>query len=189
MSYRDCDEIAAIGFASVGKDVRISTHASIYAAERIAIGDHVRIDDFCILSSGPGGIEIGSYVHIAAYSSIIGAGKVTLEDFANISSRVGIYSSSDDFSGRTMTSPLVDDRFKAVDNRPVCIGRHVVIGTGSVVLPGVTLHQGVSIGALSLVKSDCDEFGIYAGSPAIRVGDRSRELLEAERRFLSKTVE
>jgi acetyltransferase-like isoleucine patch superfamily enzyme len=179
------DKLADIGFAAVGANVLISDRASIYGAERIRIGDNVRIDDFCILSAGEGGITIGSHVHIAAYSSIIGAGEVHIHDFANISSRVSIYSSSDDYSGASMTNPMVPDRFKNVDHRPVTIGRHVIVGCGSVVLPGVTLNEGAAVGALSLVTKDCDAFTIYAGSPLRRLGARQRDLLELENEFRS----
>ena len=181
MSFLTRDEIARMEFLSVGQDVFISSRASIYGADRISIGDHVRIDDFCVLSAGAGGIQIGSRIHIAVFCSLIGAERITLEDFANLSSRVSIYSSSDDYSGRTMTNPMVPDHLKAVDSRPVSIGRHVIVGCGTVILPGVTLHDGVAVGALSVVKDDCDPFGIYGGVPARRVGDRDRHLLELEK--------
>src|ERR1700760_4625998 len=124
-----------MGFASVGDNVRISDRASFYGTSRIVLGDCVRIDDFCVLSAGRGGISIGHNVHVAIYSSMIGAGKISLEDFSNISSRVSIYSSSDDFSGETMTNPTVPDEFKKVLNADVYIGKHVIVGCGSVILP------------------------------------------------------
>ncbi|MFL6763749.1 MAG: acyltransferase [Sphingomicrobium sp.] len=184
MAFLGRAELEAVGFKSIGDDVLISDRASIHGAERISINDHVRIDDFCVLSAGAGGIAIGSYIHIAVFCSIIGAAAITIEDFANLSSRVSIYSSSDDYSGETMTNPMVPDEFKAVDSRRVHIGRHVVIGSGSVVLPGVTLHDGAAVGALSFVRHDCEAFGIYVGNPARRVRDRRRDLLELERRLV-----
>jgi acetyltransferase-like isoleucine patch superfamily enzyme len=184
-THLEPDEIAALGFEAVGKHVLISRRASFHGASRVRIGDHVRIDDFCLISAGEGGIQFGSYIHLAAYSSIIGAGPVTIEDFANISSRVSIYSSSDDYSGASMTNPMVPDEFKNVDRRPVRIGRHAIIGSGSVVLPGVSLEEGAAVGALSLVREDCRTFTIYAGNPAGAVGERRRDLLELERKFRS----
>jgi len=173
-----------MGFASVGRNARISDRASFYGTPHIHLGDNVRIDDFCVLSAGEGGIHIGSHVHVAVFSCLIGAGAITLADFANISSRVAIYSSSDDYSGATMTNPTVPDEFKAVDHAPVSIGRHVVIGSGSVVLPGAVLEDGVAVGALSMMRGHSPEFGIYAGVPARRIRERRRDLLELERQFL-----
>jgi len=48
----------------------------------------------------------------------------------------------------------------------------------------VTLHEGSCVGALSLVKRDCEAFGIYFGIPVKRIGDRSKRLLELEKKFL-----
>ena len=63
------EELNKMGFKSIGKNVLISKKASIYSPEKIKIGDHVRIDDFTILS---GNITIGNYVHISAYVALYG---------------------------------------------------------------------------------------------------------------------
>lgn len=186
MAFLPRHELEKLGFASLGVDVSISDKASLYNTGRISIGSHVRIDDFCILSGGPGGIEIANYVHIAAYSSLIGAGKIILSDFSNLSSRVSIYSSNDDYTGASLTNPTIPENYKDVTHKDVMVGRHVIIGSGSIVLPGVILEEGVAVGALSLVMKRCEAFSIYAGNPAKRIKGRSRELLEVERRFLDE---
>jgi galactoside O-acetyltransferase len=185
MAMLSRESVEAMGFASVGVNVQISERASFYGAARIAFDDHVRIDDFCVLSAGRGGISNGQFVHIAVYSSLIGAGKIALSDFCNISSRAAIYSSSDDYSGATMTNPMVPSDYTRVKHADVFLGKHVIVGSGSVTLPGVTLEDGVAVGALSLVSRDCRAFGIYAGNPARRVKERKRDLLELEKRFLT----
>lgn len=179
------NQIADMGFAHVGDNTHLSDKASYYNCANIIIGDNVRIDDFCVLSAGAGGILIGNHIHIAVYSALIGTGKITLCDFSNISSRVSIYSSNDDYSGASMTNPTIPKEFTSVLHADVVIGRHVIIGSGSVVLPGVELEQGVAIGALTLVNRDCKEFGIYSGVPARRIKERKRDLLSAEAAFLS----
>ena len=63
------EELKQIGFQAIGKDVLISRKVSIYGAAHISIGNHVRIDDFCILS---GYLVLGSYIHIAAYTALYG---------------------------------------------------------------------------------------------------------------------
>lgn len=185
MAFLEKTEIAGLGLAAIGQNVLISEKASIYNAKHIHIGNNVRIDDFSILSPGANGLFIGDHVHIACYTSIIGQGKVTLEDFCNISSRVAIYSSNDDYSGNSLTGPTVPDAYKQVCCKDVVIGRHVIIGSGSVILPGVVLQEGACIGALSLVRDSCEPFGVYAGCPARRVSFRSRALLELEKKLLS----
>ena len=182
------EALQRMGFESVGKDPAISDRASFYGVSKIALGDRVRIDDFCVLSAGSGGIAVGRNVHIAVFSSLIGAGRITLGDFSNISSRVSIYSSSDDYSGATMTNPTVPSEYKNVKHADVVIGRHVIIGCGSVILPGVTLEEGVAVGALTLIRTDCAAFGIFAGNPARRIGGRRRDLLELECQFRKNTA-
>lgn len=185
MGFLTACQLDAMGFLSVGKNVLISDKASFHGAARITLGESVRIDDFCILSAGDGGIVVGKYVHIACYSSLIGKETIKLGDFAGISSRVSIYSSSDDYSGEVLTNPTVPEEFTRIDNRPVFVGRHCIIGAGSVILPGVTIGDGAAIGALSLISKDCTPFTIYSGVPARKVSERSPELLEAEKRFIA----
>jgi dTDP-4-amino-4,6-dideoxy-D-glucose acyltransferase len=184
MAMLSREVVEGLGFASLGENVQISDRASFYGVNRIVVGNNVRIDDFCVLSAGLGGIRIGQHVHIAVYSSLIGAGKITLDDFCNISSRVSIYSSTDDHSGATMTNPTVPSAYTNVKHADVFLGRHVLVFGGSVILPGVTLEDGVVIGALSLIKRSCQAFGIYAGNPARRIKERKRDLLELEQRFM-----
>lgn len=174
------EEIEQMGFASVGENVLISTKASFYGISRIHIGNNVRIDDFCVISAGEGGVFIGNYIHIAVYSSLIGAGKISLMDFANISSRVSIYASNDDYSGQFMTNPMVPPQLTNVLHASVTVGKHAIIGSGTVVMPGVTIGDGVAIGALSLVKENCEDFYIYAGNPMKKIKERSRNLIDKE---------
>lgn len=177
MAVYSQSELEAMGFASLGKDVKLSTRASLYGVSRISIGDNSRIDDFCVLSAGEEGIEIGRYVHVSVMVSIIGKSKVTLSDFSGISGHSAVYSSSDDYSGRHMTNPTVPTDFTKVHNAPVYLGMHALVGAGSVILPGAYLEDGVAVGAQSLVLGGrLKEFGIYAGVPAKLIKPRYRDL-------------
>lgn len=184
MSFYTKDELSLLGFKSVGKDVLISKKTSIYGISNISIGNNVRIDDFCVLSAGKGGIYIGNNVHIAIYSSLQGDGKITLQDFSGLSSRVSIYSSNDDYSGKHMSNPTVPKNFTNVLSADVLICKHVIIGSGSIILPGVVINIGAAIGALSLVNKSCEEFYIYTGNPAKKLMPRKKNLLELEDVFL-----
>ena len=175
-SYWSKDELENMHFKKVGEDVKISRRAVFYSPENIEIGEHVRIDDFAFLSGGSG-IIIGNYVHIAAYSALYGKFGIEIGDYVNISSRVSIYSTSDDYSGEFLTGPLVEQQYINDVGKKVLIEQHVIIGTGSVLLPGAILRQGVAIGAMSLVKQELQPFKIYAGIPAAYIKERSRNML------------
>lgn len=178
-SYYSEQELLALGLKSVGIDVKLSRKASLYGASNISIGNHVRIDDFCILS---GKITIGNYVHINPYTGIY-AGKagVYIDDFCNFSSRITIYAVADDYSGNYMTSPLLPSECTNIQASPVYIRKHVIVGTSSSILPGVEISEGCAIGAMSLVKQSTESWGIYAGIPCQRIKERSKNLLQFEK--------
>src|SRR5882672_8401994 len=111
MAFLSQEQLDAVGFKRLGKNVQVSDKAVFYNPSKISIGDNSRIDDFCILSAGEGEFHIGRHVHIACYVSLIGKNAILLEDFAGLSSRVSIYSSSDDFSGNYMTGPTVSEEY------------------------------------------------------------------------------
>jgi len=182
--YSDA-ELRELGIGDFGDRVFLSRKTSLYRPDQIRFGSDVRIDDFCVLAAGDGGMVLGDHVHIAVQCSLIGAGAISLADFSGLSSRVSIYSSSDDYSGSSLTNPTVPDSFRRVTRAPVSLGRHVIVGSGAVILPGAVLEDGVAVGALALVRGVCTAFGIYVGQPARRIGERAQDLLELERRLRS----
>jgi acetyltransferase-like isoleucine patch superfamily enzyme len=183
MGWISREHLEAMGFAALGENVLISEKASIYNCAKISLASNIRIDDFCVLSAGAGGFVIGNYVHIALQASLIGAGKITMGDFSGLSSRVSIYSSNEDYSGAFLTNPTVPKEYSGVTHADVVLEKHVIVGSGSIVLPGVTIGEGCAIAALSLVKKDCAPFGIYSGVPAQRVRERKQDLLELEKKL------
>ncbi len=185
-SFREYGELREIGFRKLGRNVLISRKASIYNPEKIEIGSNVRIDDFCILS---GKLRIGNYIHIAAYTSLCGGKKgIVLEDYVNLSRKIEIFAVSDDFSGASMTSPMIPDQYKNLVEARVVLEKHVIVGPGTVVLPGVTIREGSAIGALSLVNRSTEEWSIYAGIPAKKIKERKKRIIALEKKFLREML-
>lgn len=183
-SFYSDEELKSIGFKSYGYNVKISRNTCIYKPNDIEIGNNVRIDDFCFLL---GKIKLGSYIHIAPYSNLCGGKEgITMEDFSGVSSRVSIYATSDDYSGLAMTNPTVPDEYTNVISNPVLIKKHAIVGTSSVVLPGVTIETGTSCGAMSLINRTTEPWSIYVGIPAKKIAERSQELLSKEQELLKK---
>lgn len=58
------EELEAMHFKSLGKNVSISRKASLYHTEEMEIGNNVRIEDFCVLN---GNITIGNNVMICVF--------------------------------------------------------------------------------------------------------------------------
>lgn len=179
------DELAELGInlPTNPKNIFISKKASLYNAHRISVGNYIRIDDFAILS---GNIQLGNFIHIGA-GAILSGGEVgiVLEDFCGLSQRVSLFSSSDDYSGESLTNPMIPARFKCVSTTKLILQKHCIVGAGSVILPSSNgLSEGVSVGALSLVVRPTQPFGIYFGNPARKIAQRSKNLLVLEREFL-----
>ncbi|HJV35056.1 acyltransferase [Geomonas sp.] len=181
--YYHEEELAGFGFKSVGSNVQIAKTCTIVGLPNISIGNNVRIDDFCTILAAGGALSIGSFVHIGGYCYLSAGAGITLEDFCGLSQGVRIYSKTDDYSGNSMTNPTVPEKFTSVIEGRVLLQRHVIIGSGAVVLPRVTIGEGSAVGALSLVTKPLQPWGVFFGTPAKRLKRRSKRILELESQF------
>jgi galactoside O-acetyltransferase len=172
---------------SVGENVSVNRSAVFYHPKCIHLGSNVRIDCFSLLSAASPGIVIGDHVHISAYAGLFGSsGRIEVESFCALSSRVTVFTSNDDYVDGFLSNPTVPLEYRKVTCGDVVFKKHALIGSGSVILPGVTVETGASVGALSLVSRDVPEFAVVAGIPGRVIGRRNRRLLELEAAFLEK---
>ena len=182
MAYLTRQQLEAMGFKHLGKNVKVSDKASIYNANQISIGDESRIDDFCTIS---GKVTIGRNVHIAVYVNVAGGEPgITFEDYSAIAYGSHIFAQSDDYLGYAMTNPTVPDRYKKETKLPIVVGRHTLIGTNCVIFPGVTFGEGTAVGACSLVIRDTAPWSVYTGIPAKKVKERRKDLLLMEEDYI-----
>jgi acetyltransferase-like isoleucine patch superfamily enzyme len=182
MAYIPSEELVKMGFSHIGVNVKVSDKASIYNPEKIQLGDNSRIDDFCVIS---GMVSLGRNVHIAPHCLVAGGEKgIVLSDFSGLAYFVQIFTQSDDYTGLTLTNPTVPAKYKKEKKAAIYIGRHVIIGAGSIVFPGVNLADGCSVGAMTLVNRSTEPWGIYIGNPARRIKERKKNLLDLESAYL-----
>lgn len=168
------------GFLSLGSDVKIYPLSKLVGRDVIGIGDHVIIDDFVFITGGLG-TTIGSHVHIASFVSVTGGGEFLIGDFSGIATGTRILTGTDDFSGGSLTNSTIPARFRNVERSVVNVGRHVVVGANCTVLPGVTIGDGATVGACSIVTRDIEPWTINAGAPAKKFGPRRRgRIMELE---------
>jgi acetyltransferase-like isoleucine patch superfamily enzyme len=184
MAFLTTDQLRERGFRSLGRNVKISDKASIFNPELMVIGDHTRIDDFCVIS---GKVTLGRNVHIAVYCNIGGGTEgVSMGDFSGLAYACHVFSQSDDYSGSTLTNPTVPAKYKKEVKAAVSIGRHCIIGTGTVIFPGVAIAEGTSVGAASMVTKSTESWAVYFGVPAKRLKSRKRDLLQLEKEYLAE---
>lgn len=187
--FLTAEELDSLGFAQVGENVLIHETVVLIGADKVRLGSNVRIDPYCVISAVDN-VQIGSHVHIAAHVVLSGGGRITLQDFAGVSHGAKLLSASDDFSAGVLTGPTVPADLRGVRAEPIEIGRHAVIGTNSVVLPGTRVEDGATIGALSLARGTLESWKVHAGVPARVVGIRNKEgVLRAEATFLQRLAE
>lgn len=122
--------------ATVGESVRLRMPVTIYAPEALHIGDNVDIGEYVVLRAN-GGLRIGSRVLIAAHAVVTARGH-----------------------------PEALPRYGRVADAPVVVGDDVWIGTGAIVLPGVTIGEGSIVAAGAVVTRSVAAHTIVAGVPA-----------------------
>jgi len=179
------DELAGAGFRFVGRNVKIKRSAGLFFTENISIDDDSRIDDFTIIVASREPVAIGRHVHIASQCYIAASDGFVMEDFAGLAPGVLIFTSSDDYTGKKLTNPTLPRHLTGGPAGAIRLGRHVIIGAGTVILPGVQIGTGASVGAMSLVRKSLAEWGVYAGSPIRYLRPRSKDLLVLEAELLA----
>lgn len=100
-------------------------------------------------------LKVGHHVSIMPYFKVMSAGKVTIEDHVRIALNVTIVTNNHD--------PY---RREVLTVKDVHIKKNAWIGTGSIILPGVTIGKNAIVGAGSVVTKDVPDNAVYAGNPA-----------------------
>lgn len=131
-----------------GTECSISPDAVFSNAERIMMGDRVRIGSRCHIWAGHANatIEIGDDCLFGPEVMVTAA----------------TYRFND---GHPVT-------MQKMDEEDIVIGRDVWLGTRAIVLPGARIGDGAIIGAGALVKGDIPPMAIAVGQPARVVGRR-----------------
>jgi galactoside O-acetyltransferase len=155
----------------------------VNASGPFSIGEHSQIDDFAFVNAGRS-CRIGRFVHIASFVSVIGGGDFSIDDFAGLSAGCRVITGTDDYRGPYLTNPTVPAEFTHAELSHVTIEKYVIVGTGAVIFPGVTIGEGAAIGACAVIRRDVPAWGVYAGEPLRRIGERDREAILAKAALL-----
>ncbi len=152
--------------------VKTFEFTKIIGLENIDFGKYIIIDDFVLIYAKEQ-IRFGNYVHIASFSSISGGGELVMEEFSGLSSGCRIVTGSDDFKGAGFGNPTIADSFRHIETGKIHIQKFAIIGSNSVILPHVTVGEGATVSAGSVITKDLEPWGIYVGNR--RIGWRDRE--------------
>lgn len=167
--------------------VKTFEYTKIIGIEKVRFGKYVIIDDF-VLIYAKSEVDIGSYVHIASFCYLSATESIKIGNFCGLSSGVKVFTSSDDFIGTGFGNPTISENFRNIKSAPILIQDFAIIGANSVILPGVTIGEGASVSACSVVSSDLKPWGIYIQGKLI--GFRKKdEVLANYKRFLELSEE
>jgi acetyltransferase-like isoleucine patch superfamily enzyme len=167
------------GLGSLGSESYIVEPYKIRSPHRVHIGDNVGIGTRAFLSVVESYLDveyqpvlrIGDGVGISADVFIHCAGSVEIGAGTGLSGRVFIGDSGRDYEDPDQPPA----EFVISEPSPVRIGPNVLVGTGAVILAGVTIGERAFVGAGSVVTRDVPPRAVVFGNPArvIRSWDES----------------
>lgn len=186
---------------SLGRNVVIDVGVRFINPEHISIGDNCWIDSLVSIIAGApillgrqvyrkpnpdyryseGEVVIAENCHIAQQVILQGHGGLSIGPNITVASGTKIYTLSHHY--RNLNHPGDPTMFKFstmapfheqfLISGPVVMKENSGIGLSSVVFPGVTIHEGTLIEALSLVKHSIPAYAIAGGNPAMVKKERA----------------
>jgi acetyltransferase-like isoleucine patch superfamily enzyme len=115
----------------------------------VVIGDHCYINSGTVIYSG-NGVKVGNHVLIAANCTIAPVNHAC----------------------RDRHRLIFEQRFSP-SKGGIIIEDDVWIGAGCVLLDGAIIRKGSVVGACSLVRGEMESYGLYAGNPLVKIGERT----------------
>jgi UDP-2-acetamido-3-amino-2,3-dideoxy-glucuronate N-acetyltransferase len=149
-------ELSRIGAdVELGRDVRIHGFVNLYGC---SIGDETRIGAFVEIQRG---VRVGRRCKISSHSFLCEG--VVVEDECFVGHGVMFVNDKHPAAVTTDGAPKGDADWQLLPTR-VC--RRAAIGSGAVILGGVTIGEGAMVGAGAVVTRDVPAGATVAGVPA-----------------------
>ena len=170
---------------SMGKNVRIGYGVKIVNPQYISIGDDVLIDDHVtLIARGPGGLSIGSHIHIndrVYLDTECEDGYITVHDhvyigtgttlFGHYGMEIGEHALLAQNITITPYSHIFEDPNDYIINqgghsKKVTIGKDSYLGMNVCVLYSADIGDGSVIGSGSVVVKPIPPYSVAVGNPA-----------------------
>lgn len=145
----------------LGRGVRIYAFVNLYGCD---IGDETSIGTFVEIQKG---VSIGARCKIQSHTFICEG--VTIEDEVFVGHNVNFINDHYPRATNPDGSRQTDEDWKVMPTR---VRRGASIGTGAVLLGGITIGEGATIGAGAVVTRDVPAGVTVAGNPARQLQTR-----------------
>jgi acetyltransferase-like isoleucine patch superfamily enzyme len=162
-----------------GDSVFIGEHVIFTNPKEVVLHDRVRIDPFTLITTA---LEVQSNVQICSHTVLSGGAthKITLGTWTFIGYGSKLFCGSEDYSGDT--GPVNEFWGKnKVYHGDIVFSDFSGIASNVIVMPGITLPMGCTIGANSFVyKGDkLTPWSVWLGNPLAHHKNRNREQILA----------
>jgi maltose O-acetyltransferase len=154
-----------------GSRTRVTNYGEVSS---VRIGHHVTLLDDELRCYPGGSISIGNFVWMSLRGQVVAAQHVEIGDFCIFGRDVYISDTNehptDPARRREQTISLLRDGIEpdrsAVASAPIIIGSDVWVGERAAIMKGVTIGNGSTIAAMSVVTKDVPARVVVAGNPA-----------------------
>ncbi len=136
---------------------KIHDPTTIISEDELALHETSRIDSFCLINAR-GGAIIDSESVIHAGTHLVGNGAFEMGPRSVVTYNCVILTTTADL--RYPSSSVVPKEHRHNITKKVTFGRETFVGSGSVIMPGVTLGDGACVAANSYVDEDVPEWSI-----------------------------
>jgi acetyltransferase-like isoleucine patch superfamily enzyme len=131
---------------------------------------------------------VGRNIHLVHGCPVIGDWEeISMHDFSGLAFGVTIFAQSDDYNGDALTNPTVPMKFGKMMRAGVEIGRHAIVGAGTIIFPGVTLGEDHPL-RRPVGLQNRRARTVYFRAPAKRIKNRRRNLLELEKEYMAEQL-
>lgn len=160
---------------SCGNNVFIGHNVIFTNPKNVHLGNNVRIDPFTLITTA---LETGDNIQICSHV-VLGGGsqhKITLGDWCFIGYGSKLFCASEDYSGNE--GPV--NEFwggNKIYRGDIVFNNYAGIASDVMVMPGVTLPEGCTVGAKSFVytKNELTSWSVWIGNPIKLHKERNKE--------------
>lgn len=160
---RDTSGVTApIDVSDFADALRIGTQCYVESLNRLAFHcGQVKLTLIRVNDGPTGRIVIGNHVTLQG-TAIVAYRSVTLEDHVTLGPNVTLM----DSSGHPLTGRGAPDEAARITAAPIIVREHAWIGMNSIILKGVTIGRHAVVGAGSVVRDDVPDYTVVCGNPA-----------------------